>query len=202
MLTTRTDSPVSHARHAWKWPCLFALLGAVTVCQAQPASRPPQTTRVLEPSNTSHAMGVRVGHHGAYNSASLYWQSPAWWSHNLENGWGRLDLLGEVTATYWHARRGHPNSLWQLGFTPTLRWWPSSKPYYLEAGFGPTVNSHTKFADRRLSTALQFGSHLGAGYVFNARHQLGIRFSHFSNANIKQPNRGLNVAQLEYAVRF
>lgn len=202
MYKSLSGGPVSFARCSSKWVFLLALSGAYQVIHAQPVSSSSQPSAVMQPLSAAHAIGLRLGHHGDYHNVSLYWQSAPWWSHTLDNGWGRLDLLGEVAATYWDARRGDPDSLWQAAFTPTLRWWPSSKPYYLEAGFGPTVVSRTRFADRTLSTALQFGSYAGAGVVFNTRHQLGVRFAHYSNARIKQPNRGLNIVQLEYAVRF
>lgn len=197
-----SDGSVSTVHNGASCGLLLALSLMCQVSHAQPvssSSRPPTATQLI---SGAQAVGVRLGHHGDYHSTSLYWQSAPWWSHTLDNDWGRLELLGEIAATYWDARRGHPGSLWQAGFTPTIRWWPSSKPYYLEAGFGPTVISRTRFADRTLSTALQFGSYIGAGVVFNTRHQLGVRFAHYSNARIKQPNHGLNVVQIEYAMRF
>lgn len=149
-----------------------------------------------------HALGLRVGHHGQYKTLSAFWQTPTWWSKTFENGWGRVDLFGEASVTYWDARQGKADSMWQAGFAPFLRWWPSHKPFYIEAGFGPTAVSETRFAGYGLSTALQFGSHIGVGYVFNKKHQISLRASHFSNASIKQPNDGLNLVQLDYSYHF
>lgn len=188
--------------HVSKWVSLVMLAGAAAVSQAQPVNSPDTTGHTAHYDTTSQAVGVRIGHHGIYQNASVFWQSPVWWSRVSQNGWGRFDLTGEVSATYWDAKHGKPDSLWQIAFTPTLRWWPTQRPFYLEAGFGPTLLSRTTFADYRLGTALQFGSHVGVGYIFNQRHQVSLRASHFSNASIKQPNDGLNILQLDYAVRF
>lgn len=189
--------------HAVKYLFFIALLGVNSLAYAQPVSTSDASSRVEQRDGAVHALGIRTGYHGQYRNASLFWQTPTWWSHDLANGWGRLDLLGEASATYWDARHdGQPSSMWQAGFTPLLRWWPSETPFFVEAGFGPTFISKTRFADYGLSTALQFGSHVGIGYVFHKRHQVSLRASHFSNASIKRPNDGLNAVQLDYAIRF
>lgn len=179
-----------------------ALTAFTTVAHGEPVGTGAAPAAVVQHDNPVNALGLRVGFHGQYRTASAFWQTPTWWSHDLSNGWGRLDLLGEVSATYWDARNGHHSSMWQAGTAALLRWWPSETPFFLEAGFGPTLISQTRFADYGLGTALQFGSHVGVGYVFNKRHQVSLRASHFSNASIKRPNDGLNLIQLDYAVRF
>ena len=192
----------AHFGRLKKWVATATLTMAGAVAYGQPISTDQTSVESVAQDNSLHAIGLRVGHHGQYRAASIFWQTPSWWSHNFDNGWGRLDLLGEASATYWDARNGHHSSMWQLGTAALLRWWPSEKPMFLEAGFGPTIISQTQFADYGLSTALQFGSHVGVGYVFNKRHQVSLRASHFSNASIKQPNDGFNLIQLDYAFRF
>lgn len=200
----------SHARvvaqrlkRAVKYSAALVLSGACVLAYSQPVSTPSTSGQVgLYADNAAHAVGVRLGHHGSYQNVSLFWQTPVWWTHNFSNGWGRVDLLGEASGTYWDARHGKHSSAWQVGFAPFLRWWPTETPFYVEAGFGPTFISNTRFADYELSTAIQFGTHVGVGYVFKKRHQVSLRASHFSNASIKQPNDGLNVLQLDYALRF
>lgn len=187
---------------AIKWCTVVAALGFSMISHAQPVSKPSQDALVQPHTDATQAIGLRLGNHGSYQTASVFWQTPVWWTHSFDNGWGRLDLQGEASATYWDAKHGRHTSLWQAGFAPVLRWWPTAKPFFVEAGFGPTFISRTRFADYNLATALQFGSHVGVGYVFNKRHQVGLRASHFSNASIKNPNDGLNLLQLDYALRF
>src|SRR6267378_2334004 len=63
---------------------------------------------------------------------------------------------------------------------------------YVEGGIGvyllsATINNETN----RLPSALQFGSHLGAGLSFE-KASVGLELQHISNAGIKQPNGGIN----------
>ena len=195
----------SRLGHAFKCTSVAAVLSvsAISVSYAQPVSNTAQQQSHVHPHTSgTQAVGMRLGNHGSYQSASIFWQTPVWWTHDFNNGWGKLDLMGEASATYWDAKHGRHSSLWQVGFAPILRWWPTENPFFVEAGFGPTFISRTRFADYGLSTALQFGSHVGVGYVFNKRHQVSLRASHFSNASIKQPNDGLELVQLDYALRF
>ena len=191
--------------HLIKQASVVAVLsaGAIGVTHAQPvAGAPAQPGVYSSHGDTTQALGVRLGNHGSYQSASIFWQTPVWWSHDFNNGWGKLDLMGEASATYWDAKHGRHSSMWQAGFAPILRWWPTENPFFVEAAFGPTLISRKDFADYSLGTAVQFGSHVGVGYVFNERHQVSLRASHFSNAGIKSSNDGLNVLQLDYAIRF
>jgi hypothetical protein len=64
--------------------------------------------------------------------------------------------------------------------------------------------SHTQIGDKRLSTAFQFGDHLGFGYRFGARSafDLGYRYQHLSNGSIKRPNPGINFHQVRLQYHF
>ena len=77
-----------------------------------------------------------------------------------------------------------------------------SNDIYLEAGVGVNRFSHTRFADKTISTQFQFGSHVGVGVNLSPGSRLGLRYSHYSNAAIKRPNDGLDVFQLTYTHAF
>ncbi|MCC2594973.1 acyloxyacyl hydrolase [Pusillimonas sp. MFBS29] len=147
-------------------------------------------------------ISVRAGYSDNYNRAELAWESPSLWTYRFSEGYGRLDLVAELGAAYWMANGSRSrSSVWQFSATPLLRWtW--SERYYLEAGVGATVFSHTTFADKQLSTAFQFGDHIGIGAHLSDSSRLGLRFSHYSNAGIKRPNPGLNILQLMYTHRY
>lgn len=55
-----------------------------------------------------------------------------------------------------------------------------------------------------MGIAFQFGDHLGVGMIFGDRGQfdLGYRFQHVSNADIKKPNSGINIQQIRFAYLF
>ena len=150
----------------------------------------------------SPGVGLRLGVGEHYQRAELAWESPSLWTYRFEGNGSRLDLLGELGVAYWHANGSrHPDSVWQLSATPLLRWtW--AERYYIEAGIGATVFSHSSFADKNLSTAFQFGDHIGIGMHLSQRSRLSLRYSHYSNAGIKHPNPGLNILQLNYSYRY
>ncbi len=133
----------------------------------------------------------------------LGWETPVLWSRQSARSPGRLELTGVLGVSYWHATHGRqPASVWQLSAIPMLRWWPRGQGFYAEGGIGPTLFSHTHFADENISTALQFGTLLGVGYQFTPAVRVGLGVSHFSNAGIKKPNPGFTMLQLSYSYRY
>jgi len=148
------------------------------------------------------SIGLRLGAGEHYQRAEIAWESPSLWTYRFEGGGSQLDLVGELGAAYWHASGSRaPGNAWQLSATPLLRWTWADR-YYLEAGIGATVFSHASFADKNLSTAFQFGDHIGMGMFLTSNSRLGLRFSHYSNAGIKRPNPGLNILQLNYSLQY
>ncbi|CFN83565.1 lipoprotein [Bordetella pertussis] len=91
--------------------------------------------------------------------------------------------------------------MWQASAIPMFRWWTGER-FYIEAGIGATVFSSTSFADKRIGSAFQFGDHIGLGFLLTPSNRIGLRYSHFSNAGIKEPNPGLDIVQLTYTYQF
>lgn len=140
-----------------------------------------------------------IGDH--YQRLTLNYETPSIWTYQF-GGWGRLDLTPEFGASYWWADGGRsPSSVWQLNAIPMFRWWTGER-FYLEAGIGATVFSRTRFADENISTAFQFGDHVGMGLLLTPNNRIGVRYSHFSNSRIKRPNPGLDMLQLTYTYQF
>lgn len=129
------------------------------------------------------------------------------WQHAWFTG-GDWQLGGYWLAEigYWDSdeRNAHNDDLWEVALTPVLRLAPKAtdgvRPY-LEAGIGGHILSDTRIGRRELSTAWQFGSHLGAG-LDCGQFEIGYRFQHLSNASIKEPNDGMNFHMLTLGVRF
>jgi lipid A 3-O-deacylase len=114
----------------------------------------------------------------------------------------------DASLAQWHdgeVRPGQNDSITDLGFTPVFRVQANSLtgPYF-EAGIGLHLLSHTQIGDKRLSTAFQFGDHLGFGYRFGAKSafDVGYLFQHHSNASIKRPNPGINFHQVRLQYHF
>lgn len=73
---------------------------------------------------------------------------------------------------------------------------------YLELGLGGTYFGQTTLGPRSLSTRFQFTEWIGLGVAIGEHLTVGWRYSHYSNANIKKPNDGIDVQQIVVGVRF
>lgn len=151
---------------------------------------------------TQGGIGLHYGVGEHYQRAELVYETPGLQLYKFGGNWGRIDLTGEFGAAYWWASGSRsPSSVWQFNAIPMFRWWMTER-FYVEAGIGATAFTSTKFADEKISTAFQFGDHLGLGFLITPKNRLGLRYSHFSNASIKRPNPGLDVVQLTYTYQF
>ncbi|CAN5503278.1 acyloxyacyl hydrolase [soil metagenome] len=128
------------------------------------------------------------------------------------NPWGNANLTayGEATVGRFETRsspeRGK-RGVTQLGLTPVLRLYPwgGTAGTFFEAGIGANVFlPKYKAGVHEFSTEYQFGDHLGMGWRFGtaAADEVALRFEHFSNGSIKEPNPGENFIQLRYSRGF
>lgn len=178
----------------WKsgWSLFGLLLTAYSV----------QAQQISTPIGVSFDYGVGE----QYQRATVNYETPTIWSYRLKNSWGRIDLAGEFGASYWWADDPRTpdqsaDKVWQISAIPMFRWLTAS-PLYLEMGIGPTIFSRTRFAGESISTAFQFGDHLGLGLLIGQNTRIRLRYSHFSNASIKKPNPGLDIVQFTYSHTF
>jgi len=122
------------------------------------------------------------------------------------NGWN-VGGYWDLGLGYWH-NNGTPNrnnEITEIGLTPVLRLQRDNlEGFYGELGVGGHLQSHTTIGDKTMSTAFQFGSHIGIGYRFGAKraYDLSYRFQHLSNASIKKPNDGINFNQVRLQYHF
>ena len=133
------------------------------------------------------------------------WQWPQrWW----QGAAGHLGGYWDVSAAQWQraGRPGERSRLGEIGVTPVLRLQLNDlRGPYLEAGIGVHLLSATTLGNKRFGSALQFGEHLGFGYRFGGRGAIdvGYRYQHLSNANLSDPNNGIEFHQirLQYWLR-
>lgn len=168
------------------------------------AGSAPLTQAQTNELGTQGGIGIHLGLGDRYTRLGLQYETASLWTHSFGGSLGRVDLTPEFGVAYWRAHDGQqPGSIWQLSATPMFRWWMGeSQRFYVEAGIGPTVFNHTSFAGKSYSTALQFGDHIGMGYLLDRHSRIGVRFSHYSNADIKTPNPGMEVIQATYSYQF
>jgi lipid A 3-O-deacylase len=99
---------------------------------------------------------------------------------------------------------GQHQNITSIGFTPVFRYQRDDKlGWYVEGGVGANLLSHVyDNAGDRLSTAFQFGDHIGVGYVMPNKWDLGVKIQHYSNAGVKAPNSGVEFLILKASYRF
>lgn len=139
-------------------------------------------------------------------AGGLDWDWQAQWAL----GGGRLSGYWEVSVSGWsYPTPDGRRTAWlgQVGVVPVLRYRPENgvSPWFYEIGIGATVTTTLYESERkRFSSNFNFGDHLAVGRSFGPqnRHELALRFEHFSNAGLKQPNPGENFIELRYTRRF
>jgi lipid A 3-O-deacylase len=115
----------------------------------------------------------------------------------------------DLTLAHWHAKKhrnieGNSQNIVAVGITPVFRFQKDTfiGPY-AELGIGAHYLSGLyDNNDDRLSTRFQFGDHVGIGYVFANKLDVGVRYQHFSNGGIKKPNSGVNFAVVRVSYPF
>ncbi|MBU6440009.1 MAG: acyloxyacyl hydrolase [Betaproteobacteria bacterium] len=171
------DSPRPLA--AWRAAAGAALAGALL------AAAPAHASEV----------SLLAGSFDGYHNLTAAWQSDALWAHDF--GSDRLDFSVEASAGRVFGPAGKPGApLWHVGLTPFLRWW-FTQDTAVEAGIGANFFSGTYIGSKTISTSYQFGDSLGLFHrIQGSPWGVGLRFTHYSNADIKRPNPGQNYLQL------
>jgi len=130
------------------------------------------------------------------------------WSWFNSNG-THLTGYWDASVGYWQERQwnnipGDKKSLGDIGITPVFRFENTNKKgFYVEGGIGAHLLTKTyNNNDDHLSTAFQFGDHIGVGYVFDNRWEVALKAQHFSNGGIKSPNSGVNFFVMKVAYRY
>ncbi|MFJ1259902.1 acyloxyacyl hydrolase [Cupriavidus sp. CuC1] len=147
---------------------------------------------------------------GAGGEASIARMEARW---NLKNDlWAtssqsiRVRLGLEASVGGWNPHGSNSNLMGDVGFTPIFRVQGAGRSGpFAEIGAGVHLLSRTRISDAKVfSTAFQFGDRIAAGYRFGDAidSELAVRFQHYSNAGIKEPNPGINFYMLQYSARF
>ncbi len=112
--------------------------------------------------------------------------------------------VGFWRANHWHNIAGASENLMDIGLTPVWRFQNDNKKgLYAELGIGAHLLSKLYDNDTyRLSTAFEFGDHIGIGYVLDNQWEIGAKIQHFSNGGIKHPNTGVNFAVVNATYHF
>ncbi|MFL6707469.1 MAG: acyloxyacyl hydrolase [Massilia sp.] len=173
------------------------VLGAALACQSVFAADTLADSAALEVGAGSKVQMIRL-------SAQKNWDR-AWFESNGTHLSGYWDA--NIAQWRGNAYRGVPGdheNITVINLTPVFRFEASDKKgWYGEGGIGVSLFSKLyNNDDNRLSTAFQFGDHLGAGYVFANKWEIGAKIQHYSNGGFKKPNSGVNWFVLKVARPF
>lgn len=155
-----------------------------------------------------HAEGyeaqLRYGEAGSdYKGAGIALRLPSWWSAN-PGGWkATLSPALEVTQFRYDGPQGDQrlNEGGALGFFRIERASGGLRPY-AEAGIGLAAFSRKDLGNKNFSTHFQFTEQLNLGLRFAERWSAAVGYSHYSNADIKTPNDGIDMYQAVLGIAF
>jgi len=124
------------------------------------------------------------------------WYLP--WAWRPKSGWilaSRLDFTGAALSA-----AGTTGFLGSVG--PTLAVRKTGWIVGVDLGISPAFLSHDRYGDEDLSGHIQFLTH-GGVFLFPIRNlSIGYEYQHVSNADIQQPNPGLNMHNIEISYRI
>ncbi len=123
-------------------------------------------------------------------------------NHNLHPYWEFS--VAHLDDRRYQNRSGQSQSITNVGITPVLRWQPDmQRGFGIEIGVGANYFSEVyDNAGERMGTRFQFGDHIGVDYKFNKSLEVSVKFQHFSNAGIKQPNPAVNFGMIKLGYFF
>ena len=140
------------------------------------------------------ALQAEAGRGDEVDALGVGWDQPL--ARCDEETGPQVHLLGRLD--HWKGRAPEPavKDVADVSLTPFLRWFPTfaGMPIHIDVGIGVHAISHTRInAERKMSTAFQFGEFIGASMPLGARgdYELGVRLQHVSNGGIKHPNDGI-----------
>ncbi len=144
---------------------------------------------------------------GSGNGADMWRVGVQWdWDKRwLETGNWHLGAYWDLQAGQW---KGKERRITDIGFTPVFRFQQTRRDSfspYIEGAIGFHLISKTRLDDERaFGSAFQFGDHVGIGARFGerGRYDLSLRLQHLSNGSIKEPNDGINFAQVRFQLHL
>lgn len=170
---------------------LWVMAGLCAALLTQPALADRGFTLELGQSSESEPT-YRAGMQ--FDFGKPIWQSDA----------GAVVLGGywDAGLTYWDGIDAFSATLapmFQLNFPRAM----NDVTPFVEAGIGAALFSKTDLAPGAdIGSTFQFEDRLGVGMRFASGSEVGVRYYHYSNASIKQPNQGIDKAALYYRFNF
>lgn len=120
----------------------------------------------------------------------------------FETSYGHLSGYFELSYNQWEY---DSHSIVAIGFSPVFAYYFGNPPNavipYIEAGIGIAYLDEYHIALRNLSSHWQFEDRIGVGARIGLV-DLNFRYLHYSNANLKLPNHGIDIWIFTTAYHF
>ena len=120
--------------------------------------------------------------------------------------WG-FKVHAEADVARWRGCVGsYCDHVTDIGIAPVFRTLSLSGygNWYLDLSIGAHLISTTRIGPQVYSTGFQFAEFAGTGLLLgeDRRYEVGLRYMHESNGDLKLPNDGMNFLQLRLALRW
>jgi lipid A 3-O-deacylase len=120
---------------------------------------------------------------------------------------GTPPASGKPAWAFWKGDEAGARNLWEVGFTPVFRLSVQRRqPFFLEGAIGatPAIRRPASSNRRGFGSSFNFGDYLGFGWMLwrQDRYELGYRFQHISNADMAEPNDGINLHQIRLGYNY
>lgn len=123
----------------------------------------------------------------------------------FESKIGYISGYHEVSLNYWeYSRESIKGAMYSPVFIHEFSRLHRNIFPYLEAGIGVGYISEKTIKRRNLSSHFQFEDRAGIGAKLGKQktHDLSVRYMHYSNAGIWQPNDGIDIFIFSYTYSF
>jgi len=111
-----------------------------------------------------------------------------------------FSVVPEATLGYMRDNATDDHS-WEVNINPQFRGYVTPN-LYAELGVGIAYFNNPAFASPSINTRFQFSDIAGVGYKLSSKTAVGVRFEHFSNADIRKPNPGVQALELIVSKKF
>ena len=142
--------------------------------------------------STDQLRGFRAG----YRVTDLPLELPTWL--------GSPSIHLEGALNHWQDSNNTADNITAFTISPVVSWKVAGtqQPLYLEAGIGGSYFDKTRIGNRRLSTQFQFEDRVSLSWQYSkdSLARVSFGYTHYSNADIKQPNDGLDFFWLNWAL--
>ncbi|MBC7452359.1 MAG: acyloxyacyl hydrolase [Massilia sp.] len=193
---------MSAIKSIWKPVIALGALLVLSPVFAAESLATPLTTPLADSASVEFGTGKKV--QMLRVSAQKNWER-TWFESNGTHLSGYWDAnLAQWRGNAFEEQSGRHQNITVLGLTPVFRFERfDKKGWYGEGGIGLTLLSKLyDNAGNRLSTHFQFADHIGAGYVFDNKWELGAKIQHYSNGGYKHPNSGVNWLVVKAAYHY